>query len=109
MFHVGQMVVCVKDTFVDPVWALCPCKPAANRIYTVREIQAGPWFRNDQSMQGLRLVEIRNPEQQFSGPALIGNSEWCFSCDRFRPVREHSIEIFRDIANGVKQPEKENA
>lgn len=95
MFHVGQKVV----TLVT--WDLMPpgvsAAPVQGQIYTVRDIASYPYG------VGLRLEEIHNPTILWTH----GFDEAAFHADFFRPL--HSIQIFRDIANGVKQPERENA
>ena len=98
MFNVGDLVVCVAAFTNDKRsdWFWWPHLPVRGGVYTIRSIGVG---------DGLRFEEIVNPARQFAD----GWGEGSFDPDKFRPVRKHSIQIFTDIANGVKQPERENA
>ena len=93
MFEVGQMVVCVKN--IEPS-IYGEAVPSKNSVYTVRSIYrlAGE--------EGIRLREIVNQPRGYQE----GTAECAFKIACFAPVRPQSIQIFTDIANGVKQPEK---
>ena len=98
MFNVGDFVVALA-TWESPRYGGSEC-PVRGCVYTVREIEL---YRS--GAYGLRLHELRNPPARFSD----GVKEASFAADYFRPIRKQSIQIFIDIANGVKQPKKENA
>lgn len=83
MFHVGQLVVCIDDK--EPVHPLatpgCMDGLTAGRIYTVRELSGPTWLDGRPT---IKLEEIvREPDDGY----------WAH---RFRPVRDTSIEIFRE-------------
>ena len=93
MFHVGQKVVCVDDGGTpDRIW-MRDAKPTVGAIYTVAETGVSHFYTR--APNALRLCEIRN---------VWHGRDIGYDVSRFRPV--HSIQIFHDIANGVKQPEK---
>ena len=93
MFEVGQMVVCI-DNSNTPRRKWKGDKPIVGSIYTVTEI--GLINVMFGTPINIRLQEIRNIPD-------IGYRQ-----NRFRLVPKHSIQLFHDIANGLKQPEKEN-
>ena len=98
-FKPGDLVVCV-DASVNTVYGH-QGGLAQGSVYAVAEFcSKGSMAPNGvvlTSGDGVTLQELAPPE------SLSG----MFKAERFRPV--HSIQIFHDIANGVKQPEKENA
>lgn len=82
-FHVGQRVVCVKDTWTSPMTYLVPHLPRKGSIYHVRDkLPHGGLY--------IRLVEIVNPIP----PVFC--MEPGFHIRFFRPVieRKTDIEIF---------------
>src|SRR3990167_7935284 len=98
MFQVGQLVECVDDVNWPSAWrALTATVPVKGRVYTVREVAT------HENVYGLCLEEIIDPIRRFSD----GFTEPKFNQARFRPIREQSIEIFREIARGVREPERE--
>lgn len=101
MFEVGQMVVCVDDGPRGD-GRIVPLKKGT--IYTIASYHPGVGRNRDGSRGkgGVSLNEVPSPPR-----SLRFKGRYCAT--RFRPIRKHSIEIFQDIANGVKQPEKENA
>ena len=90
MFNVGDLVVCVRDDWTYGG----PMPPKSPRVNEICEI-AGVF-----GSRVLTLVHFPS--------AAPPRGQW-WSADHFRPIRKQSIQIFTDIANGVKQPEKENA
>ena len=100
MFHVGQMVVCVDDRphgTSQHVPGKVPVE--VGRVYTIAAFCDPPW-----SSSSYKCARKR-------GNATLREVDWPigFCLHRFRPISKQSIQIFHDIANGVKQPEKENA
>ena len=85
MFNVGDLVVCVGDEYISHQ----PHAPKRGNVYEIAEADD-------------RFVVLREIPPRKDDP--MGWYVW-----RFRPVRKQSIQLFHDIANGVKQPEKENA
>ena len=78
-FHVGQQVVCVDDT--DTALVVKGCVYTVARVcgdgYSVRRKEFGP---------GLKLIEA-SPANGMDG----------FCASRFRPVKQTSIEVFRQL------------
>ena len=102
MFHVDQKVVCVDD---GPAADGLKLNLRKGEMYTIREIATNIGLdASDRPCAGLRFYEIGDPPIRIARNIAFDGS---YASTRFRPVREHSIQIFRDIANGVKQ--KENA
>ena len=100
MFHVGQKVVCVDDGPARSNGLPLPLRKGD--IYTVSKFIPAGLPRTCGCIipdDGLDVAEAPNPQDD--------HHELLYVATRFRPV--HSIQIFRDIANGVKQPERENA
>src|SRR3954469_6536842 len=92
MFHVGQLVVCVK-TWSDYPGAPPPVivGPVAGTIYTIREA-----FADLDGAALVRLVEIVNRRALYNEPGWIARyEEHTFFASRFRPVDEARIEVFR--------------
>jgi hypothetical protein len=90
MFHVGQMVVCIKDGWSrgDPIEESL-FFPVKGRIYTIRTIEKSLC----KCGLSLRFEEIVNPPLLF----LEGIVECDFAADRFRPVRKTDISALRDL------------
>ena len=100
MFNVGDLVVCVDD---EPSVARWVGDPLHNgTIYTIRAFCGAIDAPHEPA---LLLEEVRNSAIR----AGRRYEDIGYFASRFRPIRKHSIQIFTDIANGVKQPEKENA
>lgn len=99
MFHVGQRVVCIRQ---------CGHKvPAGCRdavvgiVYTIRRVAFAPSFSSGKNVLGLWMEEVINPINPNSG------CEFGFVADRFRPVKDTSIEVFRKLL--APMPEVEDA
>ena len=101
MFHVGQMVVCIKTLDRPGAHGKYTAPITRGQVLTIRSVDDSP---NALIPLGLRFEEVINAPRKWS----TGFKEAAYDATRFRPVRPHSIQIFHDIANGVKQPEKEN-
>lgn len=87
----GDLVVCVDDNWGEHRNETCPIK---GTVYTVRELFCIG------GVAGLWLEEIiNNPRQYLGSFGEIGFME-----KRFRPVRDDSIDIFREL---VANPPKE--
>lgn len=99
-FHVGQMVVCVKDAGhnypdIRAKWGhiLDKMTPAEiGRIYTVRDVETRTHILT------LRLEEILGPVVD----THVGPFEIPYASTSFRPVKETSIQIFRDLVAPIK-------
>ena len=86
MFHVGQQVVCA--------WP-CGC------VYTIRAIAYERTYLGGLPALGIWVEEISNPIHAATGV------EFGFTADRFRPVKDTSIEVFRAFLSPIH--ERENA
>lgn len=91
-FHVGQMVVCVDDSFRGIIWR-GEILPVKGQVYTIRSMYA------DGDAVGLRLEEIVNEQKVYSD----GVNECAFNARYFRPVKQTSIDCFTAIL--TKTPE----
>ena len=97
MFHVGQLVVCVNDTYPTN-HLLGEIYPVRGVVYTIRELP----YRNN--LHGLLLVEIVNEPRLYSDAF----AEKAFDIRRFRPVVETRLDVFREMlapVHGAKQKE----
>lgn len=93
MWHVGQRVVCVDDSN----WSDDHIKhPIKGRIYTIREIDTIG------GIDGFWLEEIINPIKTYCD----GVCEAGFKRERFKPLDEKRLDIFREMLT-VKKREKE--
>lgn len=92
MFEVGMLVVCVDDSPFRNAPTIAHTLRRGS-IYEIKEIHEG-------HSEALGLV--------IHGQIYPETSTMCecLNAARFRPIRPQSIEIFREIANGVRQPEK---
>jgi len=101
MFHVGQQVVCVASRWPTYYHIHCDTLPKHGSIYTVRATVTVC------GELGLFLEEIINPPSAFTNAPA---QEQAFHCDGFRPVKQTSIEIFRQIlVSPPKSPVREDA
>jgi hypothetical protein len=92
-FHVGQKVVCIStEGLVSPTWI------KQGGIYTIREIRTDKIrFTRCKTYVSLLLVEVVKPLADWGeGPLEPG-----YSTVRFKPAVSKSIQLFRDIAQGV--------
>lgn len=92
MFHIGQLVVCIDDTW-DSTRADYGklTYPVKEMIYTIRGIQT---FKNG---VGVVLEEIVNEPFPYSESFAEGH----WRIDRFRPIQKTSIEIFTKMLTPV--------
>ncbi len=90
-FRIGQMVVCVDDKNRSGYWAAASVL-TKGRIYTIRGFDLSPQPGGPQP-PGIYLEEITMPQVPWCGTMV----ELSFLHDRFRPVKETSIEIFRKL------------
>lgn len=94
-FHVGQKVVCVRDSVgrMKPAGVIMPVR---DQIYVIRDIVRG--FDGRHFRPGLLLEGLINP----IGPYDL---EYNFDPDRFRPLVEHKtdISVFTAMLNTSKQ------
>jgi len=97
MFHVGQMVVCVK-TFDKTKETWRDALPVKGGVYVIRDVFNGSF--NPDGLY-LRFEEIVNP------PRFEYGVEVGFNSSRFRPVKHTSIEQFTAILN--QAPERVDA
>jgi hypothetical protein len=99
-FHVGQKVVCIKDTDWYPrmkqPWQN-ETLPVKGEVYTIRDIVPN-W---DRGKTGLRLVEIVNEPAIYEGH-LGRRWECCFNISRFRPLI--TVEDFMKVKIEEKEP-----
>lgn len=95
MFHVGQRVVCVSKFAKQPFIINLPVKGC---VYTIRSVVPSD---DPHYSCGLLLDEIHNGMSPF---CLV---EWNFAGERFRPVKDTSIEVFRKLL--APMPEKADA
>lgn len=88
-FRVGQKVVCVEDQYPSS-WKYWNefNKPVKGVVYTVRT--AGVWLFHAGPAFSLRLVEIINPESEWTDGDV---SEMAFNAMRFRPVVSRKTDI----------------
>ena len=97
MFHVGQRVVCIREsvgTFFDRMRRDGFIYPSKGCVYTIRCIGPG-------NMEILLLEEIINR-------IPIGDRfEPGYHKKNFRPVKDTSIEVFRKLL--APMPEREDA
>ena len=105
MFNVGDFVVCV-DASPSADGRCVPLE--RGRVYEVAEFfacgtpsETGRWLEDVVALTNAPTLAQRLIDNRWHGPQ--------YRSSRFRPIRKQSIQIFTDIANGVKQPEKENA
>ena len=90
MFHIGQEVVCVDDSWKHMNWEYVPNRPIKGKTYQIRGIQTG----NNETR--LVLEEIINPVFSWSPP--WGLSEGSFPSNRFRPIQKKTTDISSLIA-----------
>ena len=90
-FHVGQKIVCVKDSPWRNGYTDEAC-PTYGNIYTIRAIKIFEQFDNG---VGLHLCEIVNAPREYQ----IGFTECFFQASRFRPLakRKTDISIFQEM------------
>ncbi len=98
-FFIGQKVVCIDDTFIDPDWRPFTL-PQKNQIYSIRHIFICS-TKTDNAAIYLHLNEIINSWvhekawlYSFWGAP---NGEIGFNYKKFRPLKETNIEIFKKI------------
>lgn len=94
-FRVGQMVVCVNDRWHRDFLSLHLNVPMKGRIYTIRAIFEPPVA----CQPCLWLEEIVNAPTEWAE----GLFEAAFRATRFRPVKETSIDIFRQIIAPIER------
>lgn len=88
-FRVGQKVVCVDDTWVNPYWIKnTPNKPLLGAVYTIRCIRAG---RRGCSV----LIE------EISNPLHSSGIELGFYARRFRPLVERKTDTGMSILKSI--------
>jgi hypothetical protein len=92
MFHVGQRVVCVSAP-KRPIAGLID--PVTGCVYTVRGID--PIRLPTERTYGIYLEEIHNSLHP------IWEVEYSFYADRFRPVKDTSIEVFRSLLSPIPE------
>lgn len=83
----GQKVVCINDTFLDPIRLIYKQLPVQGGTYTIREVFLGRekvTQGGDSATVGLLLEELVNPPDPFHQ----GRQELGFSSERFAPVEE---------------------
>lgn len=80
----GQFVVCIYDGPWDPLPG--ETVPARGTVYTIR---AAIWFPEHQ-VTGVWLDEIHNPP-------LRSGQEVTFWSECFRPLRDSSLDVFRQV------------
>jgi hypothetical protein len=89
---VGLLVACVDDDFTPETVARGTVLPVRGKIYTVRRVRGPrPPYRDKTCYF---LAEIVNKPVRWSG----GFGEPQFRFDRFRPIRDDAIDVFRKIA-----------
>lgn len=91
-FHIGQLVVCVDDTLRPPryqgagfEWRYDLNGLTRGTIYTIRDFEHRVPYEGD-----IRLVEIVRPICSFGFEAA-------YRIDRFRPLDDTKLSIFRDM------------
>ena len=96
MFEVGQMAVCVEDTW-NPRYAYLHSRcPVKGEIFTVREVR---FLSSDDKGGALLFEEIVSAVNPKFGV------EQAFDAPYFRPVRKTSIEELRKLVAPVpRQP-----
>lgn len=98
---VGQRVVCINDRWGGPDVRLLQAEgyifPKKHNIYTIREI------RPDSKNIGLLFEEIPNSVVHTVGGIL----EVGFIADRFKPLDESRLDIFRAML--VEKPQHADA
>lgn len=104
MFHIGQKVVCVDDSFESGEWDVGrPNLPRANTVYTVRATFIETWSGCAPS-PALLLEEVINPVIGWS-VGLPTHREIGFSSHRFRPVVEKSTDTGMAILKEILERE----
>ena len=99
----GQKVVCINDTFVDPIRLLYRQLPVKGGTYTIREVFHGRekvTQGGDSATVGLLLEELVNPPDPFHQ----GKQELGFSSERFAPVEElppETAEEEEELVTGI--------
>lgn len=83
MFHVGQLVICVRDDIQRPFDETTPRKGV---VYTVREL-----VQHAEDRVGVKLVEIINAPQFYAN----GCRECSFTSEAFRPLDDSRLDVFR--------------
>lgn len=100
MFHVGQKVVCINGDFsarkLETIRLFTTDLPLKGQVYTVVGV-----LEHD-GIPALELAEFPPAPVE-----PIGDFVFVWRMDRFRPVKETSIEVFRSLLNPV--PELEDA
>jgi hypothetical protein len=92
MFHVGQLVVCIKGPDEKAIrhWsALNPVWPAKGQVLTIRSI-----------FEWCGLTLLRFQELYNTSPALVERAlgeEPGYNCEHFRPLDDNRIAIFRQL------------
>lgn len=94
----GSLVKCLKAPQEGRLaWSRVPNWPTVGRIYTVRNVIDQQWSQT-QSDPAYLLVEVVNPPQAWA----TGEYEVGFWAEWFTPVDDDSIQIFRDLAQPVR-------
>lgn len=100
MFHIGQLVICIKrgpwindDSGIE-IKLPGEVQPVFGTVYTVRTVDA------DDGREYLRLAEIVNP------PVRRGNAEVQYNGCRFRPVDPQRLSIFRKALTPIREKER---
>ncbi len=88
----GDKVICVDDG--NQLLREGDVSIVCGKIYTVRDI-IPDWF----GARGLLLEGIQNPSTSFA-------CERGYAINRFRPIRDDDIQIFRDIEANPDKPIK---
>lgn len=88
-FRVGQLVICINDSFPLDKFDSSDVLPIKDSIYRVRELPVII------GLPLIRLEEIRNPVRE----ATYGTYEAAFHRSRFKPLvdRPASISVFTEI------------
>jgi hypothetical protein len=84
MFHIGQKVVCVDDTYEHPNWSFVPNRPVAGEVYTIRGFST-----DHEGNERLILEELNNPIIEWM---VAGFAEGSFPSRRFRPLLEKKTD-----------------
>lgn len=89
MFRIGQRVVCIRDVNEGYGWA-------ATNKYSVPKVGCVYTIRDFDGADGLRVEEVVNPLMDciHTATGLHIFDEPSFDTDRFRPVKETSIDVF---------------
>jgi hypothetical protein len=77
VFHLGQKIICINDSFPRAVLDWCVSFPVAGYVYTIRAIQVGP------SNVGFLLNEVVNPKSSLGFEAGFATTRfvpWLGAC-----------------------------